>query len=405
MIPWCAPSCPPRRSFVASDARRRGQLCTVPTRPDSTYKSGKAVQRTGATSNVGQAMNVRNSEIMQISLDSDSNRSVAPVFDEVVLLCPEACTGGPEAIHQLAHAINSQGGSAKLAYFEGESKVSLDNSVLRCELPTSGSPTAKSYASYAPKIFSELKLTKNVLLVFPEVVAAIARNVQGCQRAVWWLSVDNALRKDPRLENQSFRNHLFSDPALIHFYQSDYARDFLLRNRARRIYPIFDYTDKSFAPPLARLPGAKIAYFPSKGGELARRFVQGAPDLQFSAIANMTREQVRQTLQDSSIFIDFGNQPGKDRVPREAAASGAIVLLHERGAANFFTDHPLDEQYLFGLADIESGGLHHRVRAILSDLDTHRKNQAYYRQRILLERDEFEMQVKAFFFSGTPCRC
>jgi putative transposase len=25
---WCAPSCPPRRSFVASDARRRGQLCT-----------------------------------------------------------------------------------------------------------------------------------------------------------------------------------------------------------------------------------------------------------------------------------------------------------------------------------------------------------------------------------------
>ena len=50
MIPWCAPSCPPRRSFVASDARRRGQLCTVPTRPDSTYKSGKAVQTTGATS-------------------------------------------------------------------------------------------------------------------------------------------------------------------------------------------------------------------------------------------------------------------------------------------------------------------------------------------------------------------
>ena len=46
----CAPSCPPRRSFVASDARRRGQLCTVPTRPESTYRSGKTVQTTGTTS-------------------------------------------------------------------------------------------------------------------------------------------------------------------------------------------------------------------------------------------------------------------------------------------------------------------------------------------------------------------
>ena len=50
MNPWCAPSCPPRRSFVASDARRRGQLCTLSTRLDSTYKSRKAVQTTEATS-------------------------------------------------------------------------------------------------------------------------------------------------------------------------------------------------------------------------------------------------------------------------------------------------------------------------------------------------------------------
>ena len=50
MNPWCAPTCPPRRSFIASDARCRGQVCTVPTRPESTYRSGNAVQTTGATS-------------------------------------------------------------------------------------------------------------------------------------------------------------------------------------------------------------------------------------------------------------------------------------------------------------------------------------------------------------------
>ena len=50
MISWCAPTCPPCWSFVASGARRRGQVCTVSTRPDSTYKSGTAVQTTGTTS-------------------------------------------------------------------------------------------------------------------------------------------------------------------------------------------------------------------------------------------------------------------------------------------------------------------------------------------------------------------
>jgi len=50
MLPWCAPSCPPRRAFVASDARRRGQLCTFTTRPGFSYLSGTTVQTNRATS-------------------------------------------------------------------------------------------------------------------------------------------------------------------------------------------------------------------------------------------------------------------------------------------------------------------------------------------------------------------
>ena len=65
----CAPSCPPRRSFVASDARRRGQLCTCSTRPDSTYLSGKSVQINRATSpgEIGQPGD-RGSEFMAVDL-------------------------------------------------------------------------------------------------------------------------------------------------------------------------------------------------------------------------------------------------------------------------------------------------------------------------------------------------
>jgi len=59
-------------------------------------------------------------------------------------------------------------------------------------------------------------------------------------------------------------------------------------------------------------------------------------------IENMPADTVHETLLKSQIYIDFGHHPGKDRIPREAAMSGNIVFLHERGAAAFHLDHPLD---------------------------------------------------------------
>ena len=50
MNSWCAPSCPQRRSFVASNSHSRGQFCTITTRPNTTYNSGNAVQTIKATS-------------------------------------------------------------------------------------------------------------------------------------------------------------------------------------------------------------------------------------------------------------------------------------------------------------------------------------------------------------------
>jgi hypothetical protein len=85
-------------------------------------------------------------------------------------------------------------------------------------------------------------------------------------------------------------------------------------------------------------------------------------------------------------------------VPREASAVGAVVLLHDCGAGSFFADHPLDRSYLFGLADIQNGSLLGRIKEILANHAEHVTRQHYYRQRVRLEKPEFELQVKTFFF-------
>ena len=115
-------------------------------------------------------------------------------------------------------------------------------------------------------------------------------------------------------------------------------------------------------------------------------------------IENMPAEAVHETLLKSQIYIDFGHHPGKDRIPREAAMSGNVVFLHERGAAAFHLDHPLDRFFLFTSADVSNGSLYERVRKVLAEPEKFFASQSTYHARIYFEREEFLTQVKMNFF-------
>lgn len=327
-----------------------------------------------------------------------------PRFSQVALLCSEATTGGPEALHQLAYTINQHGGNAQMAYFGSKSRVHLLPDRIRAEMAPD-TPGLTAYAAYEPRPLQEMVFGPDTLLVFPEISVQQAREVNAGNKAVWWLSVDNALNQNPNLRYQSYLDYLFADASLVHLYQSDYARDFLVKSGARQIYPVFDYTDPNFlhAAPAASTRQPRVAYFPRKGGDKAALFVAQSQasnqPLAFAPIENMSKAQVKETLENCTVYIDFGHHPGKDRVPREAACAGAVVLLHEQGAAQFFTDHPLDTRYVFSLADIQSGKLQALVHEIIANPEPHLQAQSYYRQKIWLEREEFNLQVKSFFFT------
>ena len=60
-------------------------------------------------------------------------------------------------------------------------------------------------AKYEPCIISEMALIPDNLAVFPEMIAITARNLRLGRRAIWWLSVDNAILFNPQLGYQSYR--------------------------------------------------------------------------------------------------------------------------------------------------------------------------------------------------------
>ena len=330
------------------------------------------------------------------------------IFREVLIFCPEYAGGGSEALHQLGYHITRNGGTAYMVYYTPFSTLELDGDVLRChagQVPT-------YYPQYQPQILQETKLRADTLVVFPEVLTHWAAIPTLYQRAVWWLSVDNGMAFNTEMLKVDYRERFFEDSDLVHLHQCDYARTFLQSNRAATYFPLSDYTDQDFVNrslissnnPRISDRSNTICYFPNKGAQLAATFIEQKSALSqpvnFLPICEMTKAQVRDALFDARLYIDFGHHPGKDRVPREAAIAGAVVLLHAAGAARHFSDHPLRPDYFFTKDDVMTGRLLEKVSRILENIEMHFDAQRSYRDAILHEREKFDFEVRSYFFTG-----
>ncbi len=332
-------------------------------------------------------------------------------FKQILIFSPDTPTGGPEALHQLADVLNSMGAVARMVYIGEFSTLVPEGDTLTCTV-SEDAPARVTYREYnAPPLLSA-KLTSDTLLIFPEIwidFAVDCINRTSAQISIWWLSVDNS----PlfyRERNYDFENLLFRH-RLLHFYQSHYALHMLLERGATNLAPLFDFTSRAFVRKgLGDLTHSKdqrtysIAYFPNKAGAKAVEFLESLaarnPGVSLVAIKNMSKAEVAETLWKTKIFIDFGHSPGKDRMPREAAALGLVVFVRKVGAARFSNDYPIGEDYFFSDADLDNYSLEQRVLGVLSFTEQSIEAQAVMRNRVALEYEEFALQVRQSFFKS-----
>ncbi len=96
------------------------------------------------------------------------------VYDDVLIFCPEVKTGGPEALHQLAERIACHGGTAHMVYYAPFSRIEVEDGLLRCH--AEGSPMPAHFAQYHPRVLTEVRLSPDTLVIFPEPLAHLAAN-------------------------------------------------------------------------------------------------------------------------------------------------------------------------------------------------------------------------------------
>mmetsp|Transcript_12385 Transcript_12385/g.18158 ORF Transcript_12385/g.18158 Transcript_12385/m.18158 type:complete len:133 (+) Transcript_12385:983-1381(+) len=85
-------------------------------------------------------------------------------------------------------------------------------------------------------------------------------------------------------------------------------------------------------------------------------------------------------------FLDFGPHPGMDRLPREAALAGCIVVTNMDGAACYDEDIPLPPKYK--IRNFEPETVHKLLKELLNDFKSSSSDMAEYREWIRGQQEQ-----------------
>jgi len=344
---------------------------------------------------------------------------------KVYIACPaNVATGGPELLHQLGfHLINDLGILAFMYYYNFDKKKF-------------SSPVHPEYEHYNVPYVTEIPKEEDVkenILIVPEIFSTLLLlpKYKHIRKGVWFLSVDNYYfsrmsKKDfffPRVLNRVMG--LLNKPPLFDIRSDknlgklarkyDYKRDKLLKladfymaqsHRAMKwfkelkpMYYLSDYLNPEFLKTQYD-PSKKediVAYNPRKGFAFTRKIISSAKDIKFVPITGGKRQKVMETLQRAKVYIDFGNHPGKDRIPREAAILGCCVIVGKRGSARFYEDVPIPDEYKFDAKLENIPKIIEKIKDCFENYEERVRDFDHYREIIRNEPQRFVEDLRKIF--------
>lgn len=291
-------------------------------------------------------------------------------------------SGGPEALHQLCDCINRQGGDSRMIYLTGSKEPISDK---------------------APEKFNHLKLkfdvtvqdsSKNVVIT-PEVWPELARYYRHTKNCIWWLGVN--ANPEHRLHMDSIWNR----DDILHLYQSHYAYQHLLNHGVTYMMYLSDYVHPHnfYNKEIAKEP---IVCYNGAGGmrqdtlDLVTTLATKKLPVKFCKIQNMSHTQVFDTLSKAAIYLEFGLNPGKEKLAREAIANNCCVIFRKNiGCTNHFVDTPSLQRYKYDLNDLD--GISGAIVDIVRNYYTRIADFKLYKRILLAEKQQMELDVQKLF--------
>lgn len=324
---------------------------------------------------------------------------------KVYILCaPNFATGGPEALHQLGHQLNSMGIQAFMYYHP---------------LPVgTTNPVHKFYSVYNVPYVTEIVNAEEHILILPETSPEhiFEKKFNLITKVIWWLSVTNYYRMlEPRMRRTKRKpsywlKKLFNP---VQFATLQKIKELNIANighsffsmhhlREAGIVPIgqiSDYMNQEFFKKVDETVPKEniIIYNPVKNGVYLEKIIEQTPSYKWIPLYNLSPEEVAETMNKAKLYVDFGYHPGKERMPREACIMRCCMIIGKEGSAAFTEDMPIPDQYRFDKTDKNIAGIIKCIGMCLDNYEQEIKNFSNYRTQLYLEQTRFGEAVKDVF--------
>ncbi|PMP88420.1 MAG: hypothetical protein C0172_02670, partial [Caldisphaera sp.] len=308
-------------------------------------------------------------------------------------------TGGTESLHQLCFVLRN--------------KFNLDAYMYYYPIKDED-PIPKEYILYNNPYVTDIEdKDRNIVIAYEGFDGVLNfLNLKHAKKIIWFLSFDNYFITRNFLAKDLDYDRLLDSKSqnLVNFVMSDYLLNqanlilsnsykviFFMENFiGKRAYPLFSHINNSFLN--IKFNKFKkediVVYNPAKGIEFTEKIIEQAKDLTFVPIKNMSRDEVKQLLLRAKVYIDFGNHPGRDRIPREAAICGCAIILGKRGTARYPEDVPVPQKYIFSYDEREIPNIIKTIRNAIYNYDNIIEDFAEFRDFIVSEENRFISQIK-----------
>lgn len=311
-------------------------------------------------------------------------------------------TGGPETLHQAANMIASMGYNVRMYYAEPH---------------TMNVP--RQYKVYNIQATDTIEDSEENCLIIPETLTHLLRKFKKIRVCIWWLSLEFYLKADPvtlikwRMEANKWPRVLFPIAFLVlaakgkihfhqyhfddngkylHAYNCEYARLYLANKgipEEKCVYLCGPLNHTFFEKTIDKKNVREnvILYNPKKGIEFTQKLIAAAKksslDAEFIALQGMTPDQISDLMTRAKIYMDFGEFPGPERIPREAVTMGCNIITGRRGSAANDIDIPIPNEMKFEDKEENIPDILEKINDMLNNYD---KYYPYY--------DKYRIKVK-----------
>lgn len=312
------------------------------------------------------------------------------------------CSGGPEALHQLAFYMRQLGMEAYTVYYE-----------------FTGFPDVRPMERYeqyqvAVTKYDDVRDEEGSCVIAPENAPWCLNGFWEAQKCIWWLGLSAAKMERGTLKEQlAFKKRKMLGQSLLnyrhvgfdlhrtwHLCGSKYAYEYV-----RKCFPrsVVEYMVEPISLDFLRLGNANqsmdrenmVLYYPVEPSDLMSELLDRGR-FEYVPLKGYTPQGLAEMYKKAKLYVDFGDFGGPERMPKEATYFGCNILVSNHNAASNDFDVAIPTMYKVG-DDETAGQVEERIAEMLENYKVQNADFLPFKTKIEQLENGFIEQLKKLF--------